>query len=382
MLRKQSGSGRIDFLDSMRGLAALEVFFSHFLHLHRTLEGMVTRSEPIDGVLKWLTYSPMHLFWSGGEAVLFFFVLSGFVLSLPFFEGRTVPIPAFVVRRFFRIYWPYLAVILASTLLLRLSLPFHPVEGLSRVWEPKWTHPADGAEYLRLLFMRGDFTNLDSPAWSLAYEMRISVFIPLICWIVRRTPPGWILGGAALLLSSAYWVREPHWTRVLPTFNYSLYFFMGCWVAKERRSLVALVSKMGNRGKVILLVLALNLYVLAWEFPSLYGPLSTPNPSIHLTDLFTGLAACSLIVLALSSGRIQAFLHQGPLLWLGRVSYSFYLVHVVALLSAIYFLPHSWGLWVRASVGGAASFLLAELSHRYVEVPSNAWGKRLAAKIG
>lgn len=366
----------------MRGLAALQVFISHFLHIHPAFDGPGSRADLPEGVVKWMAYSPLHLFWSGGEAVLFFFVLSGFVLSLPFFEDRAVPVLSFVIRRIFRIYWPYLAVTLISTLLLRWSLPLHPLEGLSEEWSGKWGRAVDGPEYLRLILMRGDFTNLNSPAWSLVYEIRISVLIPLICWVVRRAHPGWFLGGVVLFFFSVYHLQEPHLMKVSATINYGLYFFMGSWIAKERAGLVALVDKWGRWGKIALLVLALNLYVLAWEFPGLYGLLGTPNPMIHLTDLLTGLAAGALIVLALSSERMQAFLLHRPLLWLGRVSYSFYLIHLVILLSAVYFLPHSWNLWVRASLGGLATLFLAECSHRYLEVPSNRWGKRLAAKVG
>ena len=45
----------------------------------------------------------------GPEAVILFFVLSGFVLSLPAVNGRPQTYPTFITRRIFRIYVPYLA---------------------------------------------------------------------------------------------------------------------------------------------------------------------------------------------------------------------------------------------------------------------------------
>ena len=50
----------------------------------------------------------------GAEAVILFFVLSGFVLSLPAVDGRPQSYFTFVTRRIFRIYVPYLAALAVS----------------------------------------------------------------------------------------------------------------------------------------------------------------------------------------------------------------------------------------------------------------------------
>jgi peptidoglycan/LPS O-acetylase OafA/YrhL len=229
--------------------------------------------------------------------------------------------------------------------------------------------------------MSGDLTNVDAPAWSLVYEMRISILFPLICWIVRRVGIGWILAGETLL---ALWVphfQGPFPARLAATLNYSFYFFLGCWVAKNRGILVEKCSAIIPVGKAGLLFLALNLYVFPWEFPGLYDVLRTSNPDIHHSDLVTGLASCLLIVLALSSRRLQEWLGRKPLLWLGRVSYSFYLTHVVVLLSALYFLPASWSLLAREAIGGVACFFVAEMSYRSLELPFHNLGKDLARRL-
>jgi len=82
-------------LDGLRGFAALAVLFSHLVPLAPSLH-VVTREEwhqPLSLPQDWLTYSPLHLWWLGTEAVYLFFVLSGFVLALPFVQagsgGRT-----------------------------------------------------------------------------------------------------------------------------------------------------------------------------------------------------------------------------------------------------------------------------------------------------
>jgi len=72
---------RFEQLDSLRGLAALSVVVNHFLNI---LPGIF--DNPND--FWFLKYTPLHLFWAGHEAVIFFFVLSGFVLSLQFFKKK------------------------------------------------------------------------------------------------------------------------------------------------------------------------------------------------------------------------------------------------------------------------------------------------------
>jgi peptidoglycan/LPS O-acetylase OafA/YrhL len=87
-------------LDSLRGIAALTVVFYHFR-------------------LMWL-FSVQEHRWSvvlnpitcGHEAVLLFFLLSGFVLAIPNLRGKGQPYPIYLLRRSLRIYAPYLFALL------------------------------------------------------------------------------------------------------------------------------------------------------------------------------------------------------------------------------------------------------------------------------
>lgn len=55
------------------------------------------------------------LFWNGHSAVILFFVLSGFVLSLPFFKGEyKFDYSRYLVKRICRIYIPYLIIIMLA----------------------------------------------------------------------------------------------------------------------------------------------------------------------------------------------------------------------------------------------------------------------------
>src|SRR5258708_5514461 len=93
-------SKRIEFLDTIRGLAALAVLLSHSFIF----------AWP--GQVSWFFNLPfINIFFNGKEAVTVFFVLSGFVLSRPFCGNdgpvRTINLPVFYLKRFTRIWLPW-----------------------------------------------------------------------------------------------------------------------------------------------------------------------------------------------------------------------------------------------------------------------------------
>jgi peptidoglycan/LPS O-acetylase OafA/YrhL len=76
---------RVKTLDAVRGLAALVVALDHaYLTVPEGIRtGIHSYAEP----WFWLRYSPLRLMLQGSAAVMAFFVLSGFVLILPFLDG-------------------------------------------------------------------------------------------------------------------------------------------------------------------------------------------------------------------------------------------------------------------------------------------------------
>src|SRR5690349_15794432 len=107
---------RYHSLDSLRGIASLQVVIAHSLVAVPALESIVYNDPtrlPRDVVFFFIN-SPISFLWSDSAAVKVFFVLSGFVLSLPYYnaEKKHPYYPRFFIKRILRLYLPCLAIIL------------------------------------------------------------------------------------------------------------------------------------------------------------------------------------------------------------------------------------------------------------------------------
>ena len=169
-------------LDSLRGLAAFVVLVHHSLLFFPDFgDFFMTRGmAPPHGLVEAvLFYTPLVLFWQGRSAVMLFFVLSGFVLSLPWWRGHPQSYPMFVVRRITRIYLPYLAALCGATALMLLSTR-NAIPALGDLFNLNWEEPLTLTVVLQNLAITGSGNFIDSPVWSAIWEMRISAIFPAI----------------------------------------------------------------------------------------------------------------------------------------------------------------------------------------------------------
>lgn len=100
---------RVRSLDGLRGLAAITVVASHALMVVPAM-ALTIRTPPSDvaSVQWWLYHTPLNLLWAGQQAVLVFFVLSGFVLAelVSRSSTRNGWMRGFYAQRFVRLYLP------------------------------------------------------------------------------------------------------------------------------------------------------------------------------------------------------------------------------------------------------------------------------------
>jgi peptidoglycan/LPS O-acetylase OafA/YrhL len=173
-----ASNNRIGFLDSVRGIAILLVFF-----LHAT-NGWVFTAGPKNNIYSLFYQKPewfaSFLITFGHMGVAIFFVVSGFCIHLSFLKTKDLKI--FYFKRFFRIYPPYLAALLFFSFL-------SPYCNLSWVKDESCLKVFLQHLFLINNFREGGALVLNPSFWSIATEVQLYLLYPIVLIATKRW--GW-----------------------------------------------------------------------------------------------------------------------------------------------------------------------------------------------
>jgi len=340
---------RIGKLDAVRGIAAVMVLVGHC-------------GLPFDvdarGFLFWVP-----IFWDGADAVVMFFLLSGYVLALQLDSPTRPTTTGFLIRRFMRI-WPAFAVtlVLAYLVLTGLGLPAGPdtiEHGVSHVPVPD--------DLLQNFLMMGSPYAIDSPVWSLYVEMRLSIVFPLLFLLASRLNIFY-----ATLISVALSVlgsRLVHWN--MPEFLISLaeasrylcLFVVGAALIRPNNAVAILYGGLFRSAKAAGLIFAL--LCIVYRFIPMALPAKNYVPWIGVTLLF---------IYCLYSKAADRMLTRDSMLFFGRISFGLYLVHYPILQVANSYVPKSWLLLLVLPL----SALIGWIINTWVEKPMIRLGRKLS----
>ncbi len=305
----------IAYLDSIRGLAALTVINEHFV---------IAYGLPCKDVLcqRILDYSPLHIWWDGGAAVSMFFVLSGFVLSLKYFRsGQLIDLNnvqwlPYIVGRLFRIWVPYIALVIGSCFLYRyivdgsvIKTVLPSTDWINNLWR---SHPLSFIDVLHESFLLKlpPVVVLLPQAWTLSIELALSLLLPIGLLLVEKGT-NWLVFFTLLVVF------------LLGVSPFLIHFLAGLMLAQHSTQMVAYLSQRPWVRRTILLV-GLLLYTSGNTLPKSLGE--------TFIWLSSGVGASLLIMYALSSVKTQAVLSNCILRHTGKVSYSAYLIHIAILI--------------------------------------------------
>ena len=359
--RSLGSGGAIPSLTGVRGLAALWVFGTH--------------AQPVlASYLDAPAIGRSIVLTEGFRGVDLFFVLSGFILmhahSEEFRSLRRHFVMRFYAQRILRVY-PLNAAVLLALVPLVLALPGF-VEwsrfdhGVPIPWHQR---EFSGSGLMQTFLLAQTWTVVklgewNGPSWSLSAEVFGYAAFPLLAWAASRCRSGALaLGMAAgslvvlLLLLVRFHHAADNPTGTFGLVRMAFCFAAGIALARAR----ALLPRAGRlAGAVTLAALAEVALMLA--LPGL-AALTT----FGLAGLIWGLSY--------KRGPVDSFLCSRPALFLGRISFSFYLVHYVPLHLALWAygpLVAGTGLAVRLTcllLLGMGCVGLALVFHHGVEVP-------------
>jgi peptidoglycan/LPS O-acetylase OafA/YrhL len=372
-------------LDGLRGASAVTVMVLH------VVVDIIVRAhgqgvDTLGSALRWLSLTPLAALWSGTPSVILFFVLSGFVLST-MLERQPMGYSAYVVRRMARLWLPYVVTLLAAAYCVRalgpVTLPGFD-DGVNRFT----THRFDLASLMAHLTLVLPFASetYNFVVWSLAFEMRISLLFPAMHRAIRRrkaAPTLAVTGAVAVfsVVAAALAKRAGYSSQsqdVLLTPYYCLYFVVGALLERHWPSVAGWLAARSVASRVALIACATLLWTTMQTLPN---QLSFHVPYLaHQVFCLPG--SVLLIVYAMQPGPLQRGLCHPLAQYLGRISYSLYLVHAFVNVALLKLLVGHLPLLAIIALSLVSSFALAELSYRFIELPAIQLGRRWSVPRG
>jgi peptidoglycan/LPS O-acetylase OafA/YrhL len=281
-------------------------------------------------------------------AVQVFLVVGGF-LAARALSGNAQALTrspfALIWKRYQRLVIPYLVAIGLAMLGAAIADRWMDDEAI-----PARATLAQWLAHAFLLQSLLDFDSLSAGVWYIAIDFQLFSLMALLLWTGRRR----IVAPALVLLvaiSSLFWFnRDPAWD------NWALYFFgsyglgAAAWWASERKLLSA------------------------W-----LGVLATVVIAALIVDFRLRIAVALSVALAIGfsrrSGLLERWPDVQPIAFLGRISYSLFLVHFpICLLANALFVKLGLSSPLAASVAilltWAASIAGGTLFYRWVESPA------------
>lgn len=366
---------RLYSLDGLRGVASLVVVFHHCALAFPAFSNAYTSSEvpPHWSALWWITATPLRMLTFGAEAVILFFILSGMVISIPVLTKHDFNWRSYLVSRTLRLWLPVAASVMLATLWISL-VPQSGGPSVSKWVLYRSTPSLDWAEVLASLDALRGPTRLNNPLWSIQWELIFSLLLPLFLWaaLSLRTRPL----AVALACSLAVWLGG---VTGVPALNYLPVFLIGVTMAVRWNSISSIMTKISDRrlglptwiAISLAAVLLLSAHWILWSFGVVEPMVMAGSRVLVLWG------AAGIVVIAALCPFVRTLLEFPFTQWLGRISFSLYLVHAPILIWYIYlFGANEWMKPVLFAV--PTSIFVAQLFYWSIEKPSH----KLAKKIG
>ncbi|WP_162958831.1 acyltransferase family protein [Nocardia yunnanensis] len=395
--------GRYEFLDALRGLAAFAVVIQHVSE--RLFPAYFRFSQAYFGL--------------GEFGVFVFFLVSGFIIPASMERGRSLG--QFWVGRFFRLYPLFWACLTAAMLLysvnqfgLRASYLEHSVRNfLANLTMVQF-------------FLGGENILIIGASWSLAYELVFYLFLSLllIAGLNRKSVPlavlavALIIPGAFLPVAMVTGAGANAGTRTAVVVLTIVVAMVFATLASNRRMALTAIglafltvplvlnqpgASAMTFGYFATMFVGTVLYritsgeIAAWRGWAVFGfaigliffvstflqPTLDPITGVWITWVKQPLTIIPAYLFFAAFLFLRRYSFPQPLLYLGRISYSLYLVHALVLdfprwHSSVLGVPPQW-LTLLTLV--TAALVIAAVTYRVIEQPCHNYGHRVIKRM-
>lgn len=361
------------WIDLLRGASALAIVLFHVrinlwvgwkeIQLHPSAYSALDRATAYLSVA-----TPFF-----GAAVMLFFLVSGFCVHFAYAAGeRPFQLGPYAKRRFFRIYPPYLAIVAVTLIVQQI------VSIISNVNSSPWPDVVETIFMVQNygLSIKQIFGNIS--LWSLPVEAELYLVYPLFLYFSLSY--GYkktlffigLVSGIAFALSLRFGdnIGLLHFSR-----NFLLYWIIWCGGAFLAE---AIKSERLPRWTVVH-------FIIMWGLAGVGVLSSLKHLPANAQSLLWASFYFMLMLWGLSNPKIGNWPKQVmvPLLWIGQLSYSLYLIHMPFFLLCGTLWQHQFGgkpaNFLVTLIFAGLSLLPAFLFYRYIELPCHTWARKFGA---
>ena len=331
---------KLYFLEGLRGLAALIVVFCHlkntfFIHWPEELLFLL-KDKTNSYFISHIIHSIVNILFDGGLAVYIFWFMSAYVISIKLFTSNddSYLIKSFI-KRYFRLLIPVLASVLFAYIVLSSDLMYNSIlahkqgKGYIDGWlnnfynfEPNFFLAIKSGIW-DTFFDYDPQKTYNAVLWSIKPELFGSIFCYFIFGIFKESSRRYVFYVPIILGTFAL---EEYW---LTSFMLG---FLFCDIDHSDSSVFRDYLNIITSNQVLNIFLFICLIIIGGK-PSFFG--------------FDNLLISSFMVLIiLKTEPLQRLFESNVLIWLGKISFALYLIHlpIICSLSCYLFLilPYSF----------------------------------------
>lgn len=328
-------NAKLGYLEGIRGIAALIVVIYHYvLYFYPPLYdtgGMTFKKffnySIYEQLLMIAAETPLCLFFHGQASVRLFFVLSAFVLTYKFFKTKNYEyLSAGAIKRYFRLVGPVFFSLLVTFLFINLSLTVDVFIAKEFSFQQFIKEAVIG------VFINGSSAN--PPLWTMPYEFMGSMLVFSIAALFTKYKKRWIIYLVLIIL-----FHKTHY----------LAFVFGMMLSDYFTSDLYLKYKMKfsyQKLLIFLLLIALFLYTVSGVRQQIWG-------------------SAIFIFCVLHSDYLQKFFSHNLFLFLGKISFSMYVMHAVILSSLSYYINK----FIIVSINNFVAMIITLIISLFIIIP-------------
>ncbi|MBG0509792.1 acyltransferase [Agrobacterium sp. MOPV5] len=351
--------GRWIYVDSIRGIAALAVIYIHIA------EVAYKNRFSTYAVEHYLFYFFSEYFDLGKIAVVMFFAVSGFVIPFSLLKVNKAPLRSFAISRFFRLYPAYWgSMVLALLIIPQLR---GDVFTLSQII-------ANGTMLQQFLGQQ----NILGVYWTLQIEILFYVVSAILFYVRLLHKPEAAAGAVVFFLFCAVAMGAARYGTgiklpVAIPLGLTVMFWGLLWRHGAGEETGAHMRRLILATSLLIIFTVPVVSLLSYNVDMGFGE----TWYRYTIAYYAGMALFALFTTKL---RIT----HPVCVWLGAISYSVYLLGPVAQPIVEYVLPYRqlapYPVHVTIILTFALAVIMAYVSYRFIELPSQKLGKKLASR--